>query len=316
MRFAHRLAGATAFAVAVAAVLGTASAPAFAGDGRAALDRVPKDYGVVLSINVDRAKGSALFKEAWTMAAKNPEMQKNLDMLKAQANFEFTRDVKTLTIGINGNSAANGGDPQMVLLVEGKFDVKKIGAFAKTQGKTVADANYAGVNYITIDDGEMAVMGNYMVVTQKGGMKAAIDVNKGKAQSLKANAAFMKMLGATDVAKDLWAVVLIPAQHQPTIKASLGQGIEGFGASVDVAKGLKSKVQVQTASDAAAKALADLIKSQLPQLASTAQGMGLGGALQRLTVTNNKSIMAIAFDLTVQELGIIKRFLGTALGGP
>ena len=65
MRFAHRFAGAAAFAVALA----TASATAFAGDGRAALDRVPKDYGMVMSINVDRAKGSQLYKDAFAMAA-------------------------------------------------------------------------------------------------------------------------------------------------------------------------------------------------------------------------------------------------------
>jgi hypothetical protein len=41
--------------------LATTSATAFAGDGRAALDRVPKDYGMVMSINVDRAK-AALFR--------------------------------------------------------------------------------------------------------------------------------------------------------------------------------------------------------------------------------------------------------------
>jgi hypothetical protein len=314
MRFATRLAGATAFAVALA----TVSATAFAGDGRAALDRVPKDYGVVISINVDRAKGSALFKEAWTMAAKNPEMQKNLDMLKAQANFEFTRDVKTLTIGINGNNAGNA-DPQMVLLVEGKFDVKKIGAFAKTQGKTVADANYSGINYITIDDGEMAVMGNYMVVTQKGGMKTAIDVNKGKAQSLKANAAFMKLLAATDVAKDLWAVVLIPAQHQPTIKAQIGHGVDGFGASVDVAKGLKSKINVSTATEAAAKALADLAKPFLAQAKNSpeVQAMGLAAAVGRVTITPNKAMLNVAFDLTAQELTTVKNMLKMFLpGGP
>ena len=306
MRFAHRLAGATAFAVALA----TASATAFAGDGRAALDRVPKDYGVVLSINVDRAKGSALFKEAWTMAAKNPEMQKNLDMLKAQANFEFTRDVKTLTIGLNGNNAGNA-DPQMVLLVEGKFDVKKIGAFAKTQGKTVADANYAGVNYITIDDGEMAVMGNYMVVTQKGGMKAAIDVNKGKAQSLKANPAFMKMLGATDLTKDFWAVVLLPAQAATALKAQFGHGVDGFGATVDVAKGLKSKVAVTTASDAAAKALADQIKPLLAMAAKSpeVQAMGLAAAVGRVNISTNKTMLNVAFDLTDAELTTLKNML-------
>ncbi len=304
MRFAHRFAGAAAFAVALA----TASATAFAGDGKAALDRVPQDYGMVFSINVDRAKGSQLYKDAFAMAVKNPETKKTLDMLKAQASFDFSRDVKTLVFGINGNQQQPSGDPKMVMLVEGRFDMAKIGAFAKGQGKPVSEATYQGVKYWTVDDGEMAMMAPYLAITPKGSMTAVIDVFKAKAASVKKNAAFMKMLGTTDTSKDMWGVFLLPA----SIKQSVPQGVDAAGMSVDIKTGVKSKVQVATASDAAAKALADMAKPFLAQAASSpeVQAMGLNAAVKRVSITTSKNIINVAFDLTEAELKSLKGMLG------
>jgi hypothetical protein len=309
MRFAHRFAGAAAFAVALA----TASATAFAGDGRAALDRVPKDYSMVLSINVDRAKGSQLYKDAFAMAAKNPETRKTLDLLKAQASFDFSRDVKTLVFGINGNQPqAAGSDPKMVVLVEGKFDMTKIGGFAKGQGKKVTEATHQGVKYWTVDDGEMALMAPYMAITPKGAMTAVIDVFKARADSVKKNAAFMKMLGSTDTSKDLWGVFLIPQQAAGMIKAQFGHGVDAAGMSVDIKAGMKSKVQVSTASDASAKALADMAKPILATASTSpeVQAMGLGAAVKRVTISTNKNLLNVAFDLTDAELKSLKGMLG------
>lgn len=308
MRFAHRFAGAAAFAVALA----TASATAFAGDGRAALDRVPKDYGMVMSINVDRAKGSQLYKDAFAMAAKNPETKKTLDLLKAKASFDFSRDVKTLVFGINGAAQQAGGDPKMVVLVEGKFDMTKIGAFAKGQGKAITEASYQGVKYWTVDDGEMALMAPYLAITPKGSMSAVIDVFKAKGQSVKNNAAFMKMFSTTDTTKDMWGVFLVPQQVGGMIKAQFGHGVDAAGMSVDIKTGVKSKVQVATASDAAAKALADMAKMMIAQAASAPelQAMGLGAAVKRVNISASKNLCNVAFDLTEAELKSLKGMLG------
>lgn len=308
MRFAHRFAGAAAIAVALA----TASATAFAGDGKAALDRVPKDYGMVFSINVDRAKGSQLYKDAFAMAIKNPETKKTLDLLKAQASFDFSRDVKTLVFGINGNQQQPSGDPKMVMLVEGKFDMAKIGAFAKGQGKPVTEATYQGVKYWTVEDGEMAMMAPYLAITPKGSMSAVIDVFKAKAESVKKNAAFMKMLGTTDTSKDMWGVFLLPQQMGGMVKAQFGHGVDAAGMSVDIKAGVKSKVQVATASDASAKALADMAKPILATAATSpeVQAMGLGAAVKRVSITTSKNLLNVAFDLTDAELKSLKGMLG------
>jgi len=304
-----RLAGAVAFAISLA----TAHAAAVAGDGKAALDRVPQDYGVVMSINVDRAKGSVMFKDAMAIASKNPDFQSKIDMLKAQAGFDVTRDVKTIIIGVNTDAAATGGgDQKAVILVEGKFDLPKIMKFAKTQaaGKAITEQAYAGVKYYAVEDAEVAVIAPYMVVTPKGHMKNVIDVAKGKAASVKKNAGFMKMLGTTDTSKDFWAVFMVPAMQAKMIAAQLGHGIDAVGASLDVAKGLNGKVAVATQDPAAAQAIAGIIKAQLPQIQPMAQGMGLGDAFKRLVIASDKNMVTVAFDLTVAELTTIKNMLG------
>ena len=81
--------------------------------------------------------------------------------------------------------------------------------------------------------------------------------------------------------------------------------------TVDVAKGLKSKVAVATASDAAAKALADQAKPILAMAAKSpeVQAMGLAAAVGRVNISTNKTMLNVAFDLTDAELTTLKNML-------
>ena len=127
---ASRLAGGIALALALLLATPTASA----GNGKNALANLPKDTAMVFAMNVDRVKKSPLFKDVVKLAKNNPDFAKGIDLLKAEASFDVTRDVKTLVVGL----AADFEKSQKgVFLMEGKFDAKKFVRFAKKNAKSI-----------------------------------------------------------------------------------------------------------------------------------------------------------------------------------
>ncbi|HUH00361.1 MAG TPA: hypothetical protein VML75_00120 [Kofleriaceae bacterium] len=304
-----RLAGVAAVVSAAALGLTLAPSAAAAGNGTAVLSSLPKDTGWVMNINVDRAKGSPLFKEALAMARKSPELAAAMDMLKAQASFDVTKDVKTITIGLDADFQTN---EKGVVLVEGSFDAKKLLAFAKASGTKAVAGKHMGVSFYTIEEAEIAVIKGVMVVAPKGGMKSIIEVHKGKAPNVKANGEFMKMLKSADTSKDFWMVAILPKSLRTQLGAQLGgNGFDSMTASVDVKKGLITKLRLATATAAAAQSIANLMKMGIAQSAGdpSLKALGLAGVLQNVTVSATANNVDVGVTLSDAELSKIKNLI-------
>lgn len=304
-----RLTGVAAVVGAAAIGLTLVPSTAVAGNGSAVLSSLPKDTGWVMNINVDRAKGSPLYKEALAMASKNPELAAAMAMLKTQGSFDVTKDVKTVTIGLDGDFQTS---QKGVVLVEGKFSEKQLLSLAKASGAKATADKHLGVSFWAIEEAEIAVIKGYMVVAPKGGMKSIIEVHKGKAPNVKANGEFMKMYKNADTSKDFWMVAILPKNLRSQLGAQLGgNGFDGMTASVDVKKGLVSKVRLATATSAAAQSIAGLMKAGIAQGASdpSLKALGLAGALQNITVAASANNVDVGVTLSDAELTKIKNLV-------
>jgi hypothetical protein len=290
--------------------LAVATAPAEAGNGKAALAKLPKETSMVLTVNVDRAKKSSLFADAMKLAKQNPDMAKGIDLLKAQASFDVSRDVRTLVVGFDKDFDKT---EKAVVLVEGKFNPKKFVKFAKASANKVVDLAHRGIKYYEINgESDMALIKGYMVVTPKGHMKHVIDVHKGKAPGVTRNAEFMKMYKGADTSKDLWFVGVLPQSVRSQAKGMLGGNtVDGLTASVDIRKGLSTSVKLAASSSAGAQQLAGLMQMGLMQGAGdpSLKALGLADAVKKVKIKANAKNVDIDFSLTNAELQKIKNLL-------
>jgi hypothetical protein len=232
-----------------------------------------------------------------------------MDMLKAQASFDVTRDVKTITIGLDSDFQSS---EKGVVLVEGKFDQKKLLKFAQASGAKATAGKHMGVSFYTIEEAEIAVIKGYMVVAPKGGMKSIIEVHKGKAPNVKANGEFMKMYKGADTSKDFWMVAVLPKNLRTQLGSQLGgNGFDSMTASVDVKKGLITKLRLATATAAAAQSIAGLMKAGIAQSAGdpSLKALGLAGALQNVTVAATANNVDVGITLSDAELTKIKNLV-------
>lgn len=304
-----RLVGATVLLVGLA----MAQPQAYAGNGKAAINSLPKDTAMVLTINVDRAKKSGLFKDAMAMAKKDPDFAKNIDMLKAQTGFDVRKHVNTLVVGFDKNFDKN---EKVVVLVEGKFNVKKMLAFAKKQKANVVSKSHAGITYWEVDgETEIASAGKLMFITKKGGMTGLLDAHKGKAANASKNGELMRMMKGADTSKDLWFVGVLPQSLRSQAKGMLGGNtVDGLTASVDIKTGLIAKLRIIASSASAAQALSGLMQAGLMQGAGdpTVQAMGLGDAMKKISIKSKANNVDVGIDLSKAELekltNIIKSF--------
>jgi hypothetical protein len=310
MKTSVRLLGASALVLGLMA----AGQPAYAGNGKAALNHLPKDTAMVLTINVDRAKKSGLFKDAMAMAKKDPDFAKNIDKLKAQTGFDVRKHVNTLVIGFDKDFDKN---QKTVVMVEGKFNIKRMLAFAKKEKANVVAKSHAGVSFWEVDgDTEFASVKNFMVITKKGGMSGMIDVHKGKAANASKNGELMRMIKGADTSKDLWFVGVLPQSLRSQAKGMLGGNtVDGLTASIDIRKGLAAKLRIIASSAAGAQALSGLMQAGLAQGASdpSVQAMGLGAAMKKISISSKANNVDVAISLTKAELdkitGILKSFM-------
>lgn len=280
--------------------------PAQAGNGRSALARLPADTAMVLTVNVDRAKRSGMFKDVLAMAQKNVDTAKGLDLLKAQAQFDIAKDLKTVVIGFDKDFQTN---EHAVLVIEGNFNAKKIMAFAKKSAKVV-DAKHAGVRYYKVDkDAELMFGKGYVIMTKGGHMDRVIDAQKHH-KNITSNKAFMRHYKGADTGKDFWFVGLIPPKAKNQM---MGMSLDAIVASIDIAKGLVAKIRLAAADAATAQSMATMMQAGLAQSSNdqTVKTLGLENALKKVTIQANAANVDVGVSLTDAELATIKNLIKT-----
>jgi len=305
-----RLAGIAALVLAVALT----ATVAHAGTGKSALGKLPKDTSMAFTMNVDRVKKSPLYQDVLKLLQMNQEVAAALDLLKAQTSFDITKHVHTVVVGLPADFQTS---EKVILIVEGKFDAAKFLAFAKSKATTVKEHKYRRVTYYTVDgEAGMAFLGNFLVITPKGGITEVLDVHTGKSPSVKANKAFMQLYDDADTSKDFWGVFLFPPDVRKQFKTQTGgYDLEGASIAVDIQSGLATDLRLATTSIAAATALASLVKIGVAAASSDpqAQAIGLGAALSRMQVSQSKANVNIGFSLTPAELATIRAMIKSLL---
>lgn len=283
-----------------AVLLALAAAPAYAGDGTDLLKLAPESTQMVLVLDMADARDSPLVQKGFT---KLLDASASAKSKLAELGLDPMKDIDTVMFAGGGaTDLAPDQVKNVMIVVEGRLPKDKL-ATAPNAIKTA----YQGVTIYTSNDTDAAFIGDRLIFTKKGSMKAAIDLaldrgkSKGKSAAVSKKAkALRDAIAATNTRADFWATVLIPAKTQKTMQKDLAAKTIAVG--FDFTADLSAQLKLGTANPAAAAKGVAGIQAMLPQAVQGFQQLGMTKAAKSLVVAQDGAAVAISITLTEAEL--------------
>jgi hypothetical protein len=292
----------------------TGAGGASGSDLKSNLSLFPKDTDVLVGINFNKIRESALYKkyEPQIMNAAGDELAKIKEacgsdpLAKLQGATVAIRGEKNVTMVIAGIDKATATQC-----------ATKAAEKAKAEGKdatAVVDGNYLEVKRAGEDTmGALFVNDTTMISAQKEGKpltKAELEVlAKGlpEAESLAGHADFKDIISRTDTGDAIWMVA------NGTAEIFQGAPVKfknAFG-SIEVTEGVKLDGGARMESEEVAKQTAEGAKAQVAQLKSSMFGSMIGD----VQVNQKGADVLVQASLTQQQIDSIAAMVAPALGG-
>ncbi len=285
----------------VAVALLSLAPHAHAGDA-AAMKLLPPGVTGLLQIDLAGMRGTLLYKELFKLVASDPKYLKGKADVQEKMGFDLEKDLSSITLVVDGK-----GDGFIVL--QGKFDQKKITGLAQKEGKA-KPKKYQGVEYWV--GGEMTVLflSGRVIVGKEGNIKQVIGAHKGK--RLKKSAAVLKIAKGVDQKKHIWGAIWVPAKMRDSKMKALAT-IHGY---VDLSKGLSFLAVAGFDNEkSAAKLVTDAHKALKEAQSNPGLAMfGLGPLLTKVKATAKGKSVSFAADWNEQDVQRIKALAGMAAG--
>lgn len=278
------------------------------------LEYVPADAAVVAYANVRDVMNSELRKRFTEMEPSQDH--KNEFEEKTGLNFEQDIDTVVAAVMPKGN-IANKPQESFLILARGRFEAARLEALALEHGATVAD--YQGKRLITHHeentDGtsdDMAVgfvEADLIAFGSLNSVKASIDGRR-ENRNVVGNIEMMRLVSELDNA-NAWAVGRFDAiAHQsglPTEIASQMPAITWFSAAGHINGGLSGVLKAETADDASAQNLRDVLKGLLA-LAKMQAGTkpGMQQMADSLMLSGEGKNVALSFSVPSEVLDVLE----------
>lgn len=287
------------------------------------LKLLPTDGDIVVQIDVKELAGTALVTDLLKQAKMNPQIQKSLADMKADFGVDLEKDVERLTIMFPAKSKT--GQALMVLNTSAKYETVLAGLQKEQQEqlgnkKGMAESTHAGTAYHAHDGVGIAKLAGRIVIGDEALLKKALE-GKGK-KGLDRNKAVMALVDkAAKGGGQIWFAAVLPdevkvkmAAENPDLKDM--QTVLG---SIDLAKGLKMRVDLGTSKAGAAKMVAEFDKQIAEAKQQQAQNpmagaMGLGAIIDGLKAKADGGNVAVSLDLTEAQVNQLKAMAMMMIG--
>ena len=288
---------------------------ATAGDGTSTFSTIPKDSMMVLSINVDRLKGSDLYKLAMQKVMAEAEAKQLIEMLKGKAGFDIEKHLQTVVISIPPDVETS---QNFLIIAEGTFDEAKIlSAMTDSGAKLTKEKHASGADYHVIDgEGAVSFAGNTAIFGTKKMVSNALDAKKGTKDNISLHPEMNKLTQNVNKTQDIWVAFNIPA----SLKAQMGANpmindLKTVTASIDIKSGFGLAINLDTASDKTAGTLAQMMQAQVKAFAGAPEmkKMNFDVALQQLKVNANKTAVEITLNLGAAEFAKVQKAIENAI---
>ncbi len=295
------------------------------GAAASALDRLPKETGLVVGFSAARFRDTKLF--GMLQGNLPEESKKVLDEVKQTCQLDFLNDLDSVIVASGGNMDKD----RTLMLIKGKWDEDKVGKCAAAEGAKHTKVTVTKDGPITTYsvEGEnpvhVAWSGDTALVTpaaMQGDKTYLSDLLKQKG-TVKDNAAFMDILGKCDTGATFFAAILPPENSEMTNTMSKMTGgnekLKAGWISVRLGKDLDAFGGMRFATDAEAKTVADKMNQELE---TGRTDPSAGEYLKSLTVTPQGPDVTFKMTLTEKQVDQLTDMakqmipmLGMMLGG-
>jgi hypothetical protein len=256
-----------------------------AGRGTGSLKYLPDDTTTVVVADVARARSSAVFRKLFELAR---EQHAALDTLASSQPVE--KLVETIVIG--GNASGNG-----VIVLEGRIDK----LLAEAKKASTSSQTHAGVTYVIVADGEVAVLDKKLVFTSAGLMPATIE--RAKSKKARGPAAVRTIMAASQPSVAVFGGTVPDASTRKQLQSTLGGEPQWVAFSFAMAHKLSIDIRLKFADEATAQAAVQTLNNQLtPDRRGQLEGFVGKEFSESVTVDTQHSFARVAATLKPDEL--------------
>ena len=308
------------------------------GAAKEDLALVPQDAEMVVGINLAKMRGTPMWKKFMDLALTQEKAKKDYeDFNKSCVDVGAAEGPETIFVALP-QATGPSKDGAVLIHLKTAFDDAKMAKCAdyiagksgeKTQtsdynGKKIYNGGGAEKGGVTLLDGKTLALGS------GAWLHKVIDLAAGKEQaSAQKNEALAALVKRAKTSDAIWGVGLVPQAARDMLKMNPMMApmtsLKAVIGSMDFASGLTVDVNMDTGSDADAKAMNELTTKQLLEAKKSPQVMMLGVASMLEPIKTDAKgptfHVAVAYnqqqvdDMIARVQGLIKGF-GAAMGGP
>ena len=222
-------------------LLTLAAVPAWAGDGSAILKYAPNESKLLLTVNLAGLRTTPSYQTALNGVSRTPKFR---EAIRNLGNL----DLATVDTVVISNTDLNENDPQLLIVLEGRFQRAAIEAEVKKNTK-VTQETVNNVPLFVAGDREAAgfAADNIIVLGAKNVVAAAITAGNGGARDAgRFTPGIRAQLQSVDKSQEVWFVATIPARV--AARNARASGVKSVRGSLDIANALNSQLQRAVAS--------------------------------------------------------------------
>jgi len=289
--------------------------PPVAGSAKAEdmLTLIPADVQGVFVVDANRIMNTEVIDKAIKGNKDYEKYKQTLDAL----GLDPQKDLYFAVIGVAQKPGEK--DPKVSGVINMKYDQAKLVAKIKEESPTYTESTYEGVTLFTVpeEDGGEPMYGAFLdtsniAVGQEAGVKAVVDLFKGKGESVLKNAAIMDLVKTSNKKAMLWSVFAFSSDQVKDMTGAnpmLGslQSLKAMSMFVDYS-GKKLNLEIKAMSEDAAKnkEMADFLNG-LKAMGSmaAAEKPEYGQILNAITVSSAPDHVKIAASLPEDVLNTI-----------
>jgi hypothetical protein len=303
---------------------------------------VPKDAEIVVGLNIARMRGTAMWKKGFDFLMAEEKAKKELaDLNKACPDFNSGEGFESIFVALP-DPTGPAKEGAAIIRLKNATDETKVKAcldyLAGKNSEKVTPVDYNGKKiYTSAKEGDAGDKSGFVLLDNKtlgfgSGMwvKKIVDLAGGKDQaSAKTNEKLVAIVKRAKVTDAIWGAGTVPASARDSFKAQpqlapLASLKSVFG-SVDFATGLAVDLNMETGSDADAKAINEQVTTQMAEAKKSPQVMmlGVGAWLDGVKNEAKGPVFHVAMNFNQQQVdemiarvqGLLKSF-GAGLAGP
>jgi hypothetical protein len=294
--------------------------------GRGVLARFPAETQVVVSLDFERIRQTALWKRLSALAAEDPGDKKLIEEFTTRTGLDPFRQLHRLVAAFPEEARGSGA---FGIVIEGEdLDEKRLLTYARDQAKLrgaeLQPKQHAGYTlwHTGAPDGTAGffldrrrfVLGGGGWAEKMADLARAGGSSSGSAQS---NPTLLRLVDRLGVRRAIWMAALVPDQTRRNLQADPRFGVQAsvmrFGAGLDLGPGLRGQVDAELSNAADARALVDKFDTFLRAARKSPQALliGAGPYLDGITSKADGPRALIGLELSeTQTLELVNRAVG------